>query len=88
MYAALVGLYTIKNIGQKMSLKNQLCDIQMMKDDTVASYFMRISQLRNQLQAIGEIIFDTKLVITTLNGFPDSWDSFASSICGRYSKCC
>lgn len=49
----------------------------------VASYFMRISPLRDQLQAIGESIDETKLVTTTLNGLPDSWDAFASSSGGR-----
>ena len=33
MYDALVGLYTINNIGQKMSLKNELRNIKMTKVD-------------------------------------------------------
>lgn len=66
-----------------MSLKNELRDVIVTKDDTVASYFMRISRLRDQLKAIGEANFDTELVTTTLNGFLDSQDLFASSICGR-----
>lgn len=82
MYDALIGLYTINNIGQSMSLMNQLRDVKMTKIDTVASYFMRISQLRDQLKAIDEIVSDKELVTTTLYGLPDSWDSFASSISG------
>ncbi len=39
--------------------------------------------MKDQFQAIGESIEETKLVPTILNGLPDSWDSFASSIYGR-----
>ena len=71
MYDALVGLYTIKNIGQAMSLKNEFHAVRMTINDTIASYFMRTSQLRDQLQAIDEIISDKELVTTTLNGLLD-----------------
>jgi hypothetical protein len=43
MYDALTNLFAVKNIGQVMSLKNELRDTKMTKDDTVASYFVRIS---------------------------------------------
>jgi hypothetical protein len=38
-----------------MSLKNELRDMKMNDDDNITSYFVRISQLRDQLQAIEEI---------------------------------
>lgn len=72
MYDALVRLYTINNIGQAMSLKNELSDVKMTGNDTIASYFMMISELRDQLQAIDEVISKSELVTTTLNGLPDS----------------
>ena len=53
MYNALTNLFSIRNIGQVMSLKNELCDTNMTKDDTIASKFVNISQLRDQLKAIG-----------------------------------
>jgi hypothetical protein len=56
MYDALTNLFSIRNIGQVMSLKNELCDMKMNDDDSITSYFVRISQLRYQLQAIEEII--------------------------------
>jgi len=55
----------------------------MSRNNTIASYFMRISLLRDQLQLIDEIISNRELMTTTINGFPDSWDSFASSIYGK-----
>lgn len=56
MYEALSKLFTIKNIGQVASLKNDLRTIKMAKDDIVSSYFVRISRIRDELQAIDEII--------------------------------
>jgi hypothetical protein len=80
MYDALTNLFIVKNVGQVMSLKNELCDTRMTKDDTISSYFVRISQLRDQLQAIDEAIPDKEIVTIALNGLPRSWDAFASSM--------
>jgi hypothetical protein len=52
MYDALTNLFSVINIGQVMSLKNELCDMKMNYEDNITSYFARISQLRDQLQAI------------------------------------
>jgi len=43
MYDALTNLFIVKNVGQVMSLKNELHDTRMMKDNTIYSYFVRIS---------------------------------------------
>jgi hypothetical protein len=52
MYDALTNLFSVKNIEQIMSLKNELHDMKMNDDDSITSYFVRISQLRDQLQEI------------------------------------
>ena len=44
---------------------------------------MKVSQLRDQLKSIGDLIEDVELVMVTLNGFPSSWESFIQSVCGR-----
>jgi len=62
-----------------MSLKNEICDVIMTRNDNIASYFMRISQLSDQIQVIDE----KELVTTSLNGLPKSWDSFATGIYAR-----
>jgi hypothetical protein len=56
MYNPLTNLFSVRNIGQVMSLKNELYDMKMNDDESITSYFVRISQLRDQLQAIEEII--------------------------------
>jgi hypothetical protein len=39
-----------------MNMKNELRDMKMNDDENITSYFVRISQLRDQLQVIEEII--------------------------------
>jgi hypothetical protein len=56
IYDVLINLFSTRNIGHVMSLKNELCDMKMNDDDSITSYFVRISQLRDQLQAVEEII--------------------------------
>jgi hypothetical protein len=63
-----------------MSLKNELCDMKMNDDDMTTSHFVRISQLRHQLQAIEEIISEKELVNIVLNGLPKTWDAFSASM--------
>jgi S-adenosylmethionine synthetase len=70
MYDALTNLFSVRNIGQFMSLKNELCDMKMNDDDSITSYFARISHLRDQLQAIEEITSEKELVNTVLMVFP------------------
>jgi len=79
IYEALTKLFTIKNIGQVVSLKNELRTTKMTKDDIVASFFVRISRIRDELQAIDEIVLE-ELVITPLLGLPPTWSSFASGL--------
>jgi hypothetical protein len=80
MYDALTSLFSVRNIGQVMSLKNELCDMKMNDDDSITSYFVRIFQLRDQLQAIEEITLEKELVNIVLNGLPKMWDAFAASM--------
>jgi hypothetical protein len=80
LYDALTNLFSVRNIGHVMSLKNELCDMKMNDDDIIASYFVRISQLRDQLQAIEEIISKKELVNIVLDGLPKTWDAFSTSM--------
>ena len=52
------------------SLKNEVRTINMTKDDIVASYFIRISRIRDEIQAIDEIVPEKEFVITALLGLP------------------
>jgi hypothetical protein len=80
MCDALTKHFSVRNIGEAMSLKNELCDMKMNNDDTIVSYFVIISQLRDQLQAIKEFISEKELVNIVLNGLPKTWDTFVASM--------
>lgn len=80
MYEALSKLFTIKNLGQVASLKNELRTMKMEKDDIVASFFERIARIRDYLKAIDEIVPEKELVIVALLGLTPSRSAFASGI--------
>jgi hypothetical protein len=80
MYDALTNLFSVRNIGQVMSLENELCDMKMNDDDNITSYFVRISHLRDQIQAFEEFTSEKELVNIVLNGLPKAWDAFSASM--------
>lgn len=83
VYDKLANLYTIDNTGQKISLRNQLRDVRMDKGELVASFFMEVTEIRDQLQGMGELVIESEMVTTTINGLPDLWDGFVGVICAR-----
>jgi putative lipoic acid-binding regulatory protein len=80
MYDYLTNLFSLRNIEQVMSLKNELRDMKMNYDDSITSYFVILSKLRDQIQAIEEIISQMELLNIVLNGLPKTWDAFAASM--------
>ena len=40
------------------------------------SYFTRVSQIKDQLEAIDHMVEEAEIVMTTLNGPPRDWESF------------
>ena len=83
MHDSLVGLFEIKTTSKRLALRNQLCSIKMTNSDSMDTYFMKVSQLRDQLKSIGDLIEDAKLVMVNLNELPSSLESFIQSVCGR-----
>ena len=73
MFDALSRLYEGNNINQKMTLRTQLKSVKMQSSETIQSYFTRVSQIKEQLEAIGDTIKEVELVMTTLNGLQISW---------------
>jgi hypothetical protein len=83
MYEALKNIFESNNTLRALTLKGQLQNIKMTKADTIATFFMKISAIRDQLGAIGEIVSNRQLVLTTLNALPKHWEPFLQSISGR-----
>ena len=46
MFDALTKLFEGKNINQKMTLRNQLKNVKIQNEDTIQSYFTRVSQIK------------------------------------------
>jgi hypothetical protein len=83
MYEALKNMFESDNTLRALTLKGQLQNIKMTKGDTSSSFFMKMIEIIDQLGAIGEIISDRELVLTTLNNLPKHWEPFLQSINGR-----
>jgi hypothetical protein len=66
-----------------MALRTQLKNAKMQKFESIHAFFTRISQINEQIIAIGDSIEEVELVITTLNELLKSWDSFIRGICSR-----
>ena len=70
------------NINVTLTLRNKLSNMKMTKFENIASYFTRITELRDKLKSSGDNIEGEDLVMTTLNGIPPSWESFIQTISG------
>ena len=83
MFYVLTSLFEGKNINRRMTLRNQFKRVKIQKEKTIQSYFTRVSQIKEQLEAIGDMVEEAKVVMTTLNGLPRDWESFIRGICAR-----
>jgi hypothetical protein len=63
-----------------MTLRNQLNNVRMQNSKTIHSYFSRVNQIKEQIEAIGDTVNGEEIWMTTLNGLPRSWDAFIQGI--------
>ena len=52
-------LFEAKNENHKMALKDKLHNVKMNKDEGVASYLTRVAQVKDELEAVRDIIPDS-----------------------------
>jgi hypothetical protein len=83
MFDALVSLYQSENKNRKMILRNKPKSIEMTRSDSITSYLMKVTQIRDQFATVGEKVADVELVNMALNGFPTSWEPFVKGICAH-----
>ena len=55
----------------------------MQKEETMQSYFSKVSQIKEQLESVGDMVEEAEVVMTTLNGLPREWASFIRGICAK-----
>lgn len=53
------------------------------KEEGITSYFMKIYEIRDQLQDLGEIMSDKEMTTVVLNALLGEWGNFTSSIDGK-----
>ena len=76
-------MYKFNKTSIDLALRRQLLLIKMFRDESVVSYFIEISELKDRLKAIGDTVEDKDLVMFSMNGLPHSWESFVQGISGR-----
>ena len=54
MYDALSRMYEGRNINRKMNLRAQLKSTKKSHGESIQGYFTRVSQFKEQLEAIGD----------------------------------
>ena len=80
MFDALTSLFEGKNINRRMTLRNQLKGVKKQKEKTMQPYSSRVSRIKEQLEAIGDMVEEEEVIMTTLNGLPRDWESFIRGI--------
>jgi 2-phosphoglycerate kinase len=69
MFSTLTNLSQSNNENRKMVLWDRLMNTKMSKTDSMTSYLIRITQVHDQLGAVGEVVTNVELVRVALNGF-------------------
>ena len=82
-YDTLVKLYETKVTSQKRLLKSQLSSLKMESDESVNSFFTKISNIKDKLLAIGVSNNDDDLVQTVFDGISPIWELFLVVVNGR-----
>ena len=83
MYDAVSRMYEGRNINRKMNLRAQLKSTEMSHGESIQYYFTRVSQIKEQLEAIGDKIDEDEMVMTALNGLTRPCESFIQMMCAR-----
>ena len=58
-------------------------NVKIQNEETLHSYLIRVSQIREQLEEVDEEVENAEIVMSTLNGLPRSCDSLIQGNCAR-----
>jgi hypothetical protein len=83
IWDALKNLFEAKNENRKMALKAKMHDTKMGKEESVSSYLTRVSQVKDELVVVGDVISDSELVMIALKGFTKEWEVFVKCVVGH-----
>ena len=80
IYDRLVSLFKVNDANQVLFLRNKLREIKKGKDESMQAYFLRITEIKNDILSIGEAITDREMALTTLGGLPSEWYVFRTTL--------
>ena len=83
MWKALESLYQSKNENKRMVLQERMRNTKMTKGEGVVPYLTRLTQIKDELGAIGSKTDDEELVRIALNSFSKPWDTFVKGVVAR-----
>ena len=63
-------MFKVNNANQVLFFKNQLKNLKKGRDESVQTYFLKLTEIRNNLLAIGETIANREMVLIALGGLP------------------
>lgn len=63
-------MFSVSTTRELISLRKELYKMKISKEKGITSYIMRISEIRDQLQELGEVISNKEMTTTVLNGLP------------------
>ena len=88
MFTTLKNLFEHTSINVTLTLRNQLSNINMIKFESIFSYFMRITELKDKVRSSGEPIEYKELVMTKIIGIPPYWKYLIQIIngCTKFPK--
>ena len=66
-----------------MVLREKLKSIRMVKGEAMLFYLTRISQVRDELAAVGEVVPSAELDRTAMNGVSKPWSVFVQGLVAR-----
>jgi hypothetical protein len=76
MYDALKTMLERNNTNKYLTLKYQIQNIKMMKANIIATFLIKISEIRDHIGVIEETTTDRDLVMINLNDLPIHWEPF------------
>lgn len=83
MFSTIKSTFEINNTSKLLTLKQDLLYIKMNNGEIITSYFLRISELKDQLATIGSLVDDKELTMISLRGLPLSQGTFIRGLSSR-----
>jgi len=80
IYDRIVSLFKVNDANQVLFLRNKLKEIKKGKDESMQEYFLRITEIKNDLLSIGEVIPDREMTLTNFGGLPFEWYIFRTTL--------